>query len=53
MYKRHNKLWNVNEILRLQREYELLKLSISEIAKLHQRSENAILYKIEQEGFMQ
>jgi hypothetical protein len=52
MYKRHNYSWSINEILRLQREYELLGLNISEIANLHQRSENSILYKIKKEGFI-
>jgi hypothetical protein len=51
MPKRHNCKWTINETLRLQREYELLQLDISDISKLHQRTENAILYKIEKEGF--
>ena len=38
--------WNVNECLRLQREYELLGLSIDEIASLHGRSPLSIMYKI-------
>ena len=43
--------WNVNECLRLQREYELLKLSVPEIAALHGRTIKAIIYKISAEGF--
>jgi hypothetical protein len=43
--------WNVNECLRLQREIELLKLSVPEIAALHGRTINAIMYKIDLEGF--
>ena len=43
--------WNVNECLRLQREFELLKLSVPEIAGLHGRTIKAIIYKISEEGF--
>jgi hypothetical protein len=43
--------WNVNECLRLQREFELLKLSVPEIAALHGRTIKAIMYKIDLEGF--
>lgn len=50
-YKRFGKKWNINEILQLQREFELLELSIDEIAKNHQRSPNAIMCKLDQEGF--
>jgi len=49
-YKRVGAKWTVNECLRLQREYELLKLSIDEIAALHQRSPQAIMYKLDAEG---
>lgn len=49
-YKRSGAKWTVNECLRLQREYELLKLSIDEIATLHQRSAQAIMYKLDAEG---
>jgi hypothetical protein len=51
-YTRANKKWTVNELLTLQREYELLELDISEIAQLHNRSPNAIMYKLESEGFV-
>ena len=51
--KRNGKRWTVNECLQLQREYELLQLSIEDIASLHQRTTNAIIYKLELEGFMQ
>jgi hypothetical protein len=51
-YKRNNKRWNIHEVIRLQREYELLELSIQEIAKKHERSERAILCKLEKEGFI-
>ena len=49
---RNFKKWSVNEILTLQREYELLELSIYEIASRHKRSFNAILYKLEEEGML-
>jgi hypothetical protein len=45
--------WNVNELLNLQREYELLELTVQEIAVKHKRSVNSILYKLESEGFIQ
>ena len=48
--KRSGYKWSVNECLRLEREYELLKLSVSEIALLHERSDEAIMYKLDQEG---
>ena len=43
--------WNINECLQLQREYELLGLSIDEIADIHQRTPNAIMHKLDEEGF--
>ena len=49
---RHNKRWNVNEELKLQREYELLNMSIQEIALSHKRTEEAILCKLQKEGFI-
>ena len=42
--------WTVNECLRLEREYDLLKLSVEEIALLHQRSPYAIMFKLDEEG---
>jgi hypothetical protein len=50
MYRRANAKWTVNECLRLEREFDLLGLSIQEIAKLHERSPNAIMYKLDYEG---
>lgn len=44
--------WSINEILKLQREYELLELSVSEMAKLHQRTDEAIVFKLLAEGFL-
>ena len=49
--ERNGKKWLVNECLQLQREFELLELSISEIATKHKRSNNAIIYKLILEGF--
>lgn len=43
--------WNVNECLKLQREYELLNLPIRKIADLHKRTSAAIISKLVKEGF--
>ena len=53
MSKRHNKKWGVNEVLALQREYELQELSVTEIATKHKRSNKSILFKLTQEGFIE
>jgi hypothetical protein len=50
MYRRANARWTVNECLRLEREFDLLELSIQEIAELHERSPSAIMYKLDAEG---
>jgi len=50
--KRHYNKWNINELIRLQREYELLELSIQEIAKKHHRTDLSILCRLEKEGFI-
>ena len=50
-YKRFRNRWNVNECLQLQREFELLEMSIDDIALKHQRTPNAIMLKLDQEGF--
>ena len=39
-------------MLSLQREYELLEWTIQQIAVKHQRTEAAILFKLESEGFI-
>lgn len=49
--KRNRRPWTVNECLQLQREHELLKMSVKDIAEKHERSVKAILYKLEAEGF--
>jgi len=52
MLQRHAKRWTINEVLKLQREHELLQLSVEEIALNHQRTERAIICKLVSEGWM-
>ena len=47
---RNGKRWTVNECIQLQREFELLQLSVSEIAFRHKRTPNAIIFKLDHEG---
>jgi hypothetical protein len=49
---RHNFKWSVNEILTLHREYDLLKLSVQEIADKHKRTPHAIIYKLINENII-
>ena len=49
-YRRYGNRWTVNELLNLQREYELLQLPLAEIASRHQRTVMAIMYKLDQEN---
>uniref|UniRef100_A0A6C0DGV5 Uncharacterized protein n=1 Tax=viral metagenome TaxID=1070528 RepID=A0A6C0DGV5_9ZZZZ len=51
--KRSHCRWTVNELIQLQREYELLEMSIQQIAKIHKRSVRAILCRLEQEYFIE
>jgi hypothetical protein len=51
-YKRNGKKWTINETLSLEREFDLLNLSLQEIASRHKRTEKAILFKLESEGFI-
>ena len=51
-YKRSGNRWTINEVLSLQREYELLEWNVTQIAEKHQRSVEAILFKLEAEGFI-
>lgn len=51
-HKRNGNRWTISEIIRLQREYELLELTVQQIAQKHQRSTRAILCKLEAEGFI-
>jgi hypothetical protein len=50
-YNRTGNRWTVNECLQLQREFELLGLTIDEIASRHNRSPRAIMFKLDAEGF--
>ena len=50
--KRNGNRWTVNEVLSLQREYELLEWTIQQIAVKHQRTERAILFRLEFEGII-
>ena len=49
---RENKRWSFNEEMQLLREYELLRLSVPEIASLHKRSEKAILFRLKKEALV-
>jgi hypothetical protein len=51
-FKRSGNKWSINEVLQLQREYELLEWTVQEIANKHQRSVNAIMFRLEDEGFI-
>ena len=51
-FARYGNRWTVNELLSLQREYELLEMSVDDIATKHQRTVNAILFKLQDEGFI-
>ena len=47
---RNGHRWSVNECLQLEREYDLLKLSVPEMALKHNRTINAIMFKLQSEG---
>jgi hypothetical protein len=42
--------WTINECLRLEREFDLLQLSVPEMAALHSRTNYAIMCKLQAEG---
>jgi len=42
--------WSINECLQLEREYDLLKMSVPEMALKHNRTLNAIMFKLQAEG---
>jgi hypothetical protein len=50
-YHRKGFKWSINEILSLQREFELLGWNIDQISNKHERTPYAIMYKLGQEGF--
>ncbi len=43
--------WTIPELIALEREYDLLELTFHEIAQRHNRTELAIIAKLEAEGF--
>jgi hypothetical protein len=49
---RRGRPWSSNETNRLYNEYELKELTITEIAKLHERSEEAIVFRLMVEGLV-
>ena len=51
-YRRSGFKWSINELLSLQREYELLEWTVQQIAEKHERSVEAILFRLEDEGFI-
>lgn len=44
--------WTIPELLCLEREHDLLGLSVEEIAIRHRRSVVAIIWRLEQEGLI-
>lgn len=50
--RRNGFRWTINETLALQREYELLEMTVQEIAYRHERSVPAILCRLEKERFV-
>lgn len=50
-FNRIGKKWSINEVLALQREYQLLGWSIEKIAEKHKRTARAIEFKIKEEHF--
>ena len=49
---RHGKRWTISEILSLQREFELLGLTVTQMADKHKRSESSIMFKLHAEGLI-
>ena len=45
--------WTIPELITLQREYELLELTVQEIAERHKRSVFAIVARLESEGLVE
>lgn len=50
--ERYGAKWSINEILSLQREHELLKMSVQDISIKHKRSVQGILSKLKAEMFI-
>jgi hypothetical protein len=51
-YLRAGNKWTIPELIALQREYELLELTVQEIAQRHKRSVFAIVARLESEGLV-
>lgn len=51
-YSRDNKKWGVNELLALEREYELLEMSIIDISTKHKRKPQSILFCLKRENII-
>lgn len=49
--RRYLRKWTPAETRALQREFEILQWSIDEIAKIHGRTVNAIMLKLDKEGY--
>ena len=50
--KRHRRPWSNSEIEQLCREYEIKQYSVQEIADIHERTYDAILYKLKAEDLL-
>ena len=50
--QRHMMRWTTGEMIRLEREYELLGMTVQDIAVAHQRTPAAILHKLQSEGLI-
>jgi hypothetical protein len=44
--------WTIPELIALEREYDLLQLTVQEIAKLHKRTILAIVSRLQSEGII-
>ena len=51
--KRANNKWTTVETLALHREYDLLEMSVYDIAAKHERSVQGIMYRLKSEGFIE
>jgi len=49
---RFGKKWTIPELIALEREYDLLELTVQEIAERHHRTVSAIEARLAYEGFI-
>lgn len=49
---RSGKKWTIPELISLEREYDLLELTVQEIAQRHNRTVFAVVAKLESEGII-